>query len=115
MKSILLIGLGRFGCRMAKKFRELKHDVLAIDNDEQRVNEALDFVTSAQIADATSESFIRSLGVRDFDLCVVAIGDDFQSSLETCCATGQTMSSIRSARLRTGPPCATAATTSSTM
>ena len=83
MKSILLIGLGRFGCRMAKKFRELKHDVLAIDNDEQRVNEALDFVTSAQIADATSESFIRSLGVRDFDLCVVAIGDDFQSSLET--------------------------------
>lgn len=83
MKSILLIGLGRFGRRMAQKLRELNHEVLAIDSNEQRVNEALDFVTSAQIADATSETFIRSLGVRDFDLCVVAIGDDFQSSLET--------------------------------
>ena len=83
MKSVLLIGLGRFGCRMARKLRELNHDVLAIDNNEQRANEALDFATSAQIADATSESFIRSLGVADFDLCVVAIGDDFQSSLET--------------------------------
>ena len=83
MKSILLIGLGRFGRRMAQKLRELNHEVLAIDSNEQRVNEALDFVTSAQIADATSEAFIRSLGVRDFDLCVVAIGDDFQSSLET--------------------------------
>ena len=83
MKSVLLIGLGRFGRRMAKKLRELNHDVLAIDKSEERVNDALDFVTSAQIADATSESFIRSLGVSNFDLCVVAIGDNFQSSLET--------------------------------
>lgn len=83
MKSVLLIGLGRFGRRMARKLRELHHDVLAIDRNEQRVNEALDFVTSAQIADATSESFIRSVGVSNFDMCVVAIGDDFQSSLET--------------------------------
>ncbi len=83
MKSVLLIGLGRFGRRMAKKLHELGHDVLAIDRSEQRVNDALDFVTSAQIADATSEHFVRSLGVRNFDLCVVAIGDDFQSSLET--------------------------------
>ena len=83
MKSVLLIGLGRFGRRMARKLRELNHEVLAIDRNEQRVNEALDFVTSAQIADATSESFIRSLGVSNFDMCVVAIGDDFQSSLET--------------------------------
>ena len=63
--------------------RELDHEVLAIDRNEQRVNEALEFVTSAQIADATSETFIRSVGVSNFDLCVVAIGDDFQSSLET--------------------------------
>ena len=83
MKSVLRIGLGRFGRRMARKLRELNHDVLAIDKNEQRVNEALDFVTSAQIADATSETFIRSLGVSNFDMCVVAIGDDFQSSLET--------------------------------
>ena len=82
MKSVLLIGLGRFGRRMAGKLRELNHDVLAIDKNEERVNDALEFVTSAQIADATSESFMRSLGVSNFDLCVVAIGDDFQSSLE---------------------------------
>lgn len=83
MKSVLLIGLGRFGRRMAKKLRELNHEVLAIDKDEERVNDALGFVTSAQIADATSETFIRSVGVSNFDMCVVAIGDDFQSSLET--------------------------------
>ncbi len=68
---------------MARKLRELDHEVLAIDRSEQRVNEALEFVTSAQIADATSETFMRSVGVSNFDLCVVAIGDDFQSSLET--------------------------------
>ena len=83
MKSVLLIGLGRFGRRMARKLRELDHEVLAIDRNEQKVNEALEFVTSAQIADATSEPFMRSVGVSNFDLCVVAIGDDFQSSLET--------------------------------
>ena len=83
MKSVLLIGLGRFGRRMARKLRELDHEVLAIDRNEQRVNEALEFVTSAQIADATSETFIRSVGVSNFALCVVAVGDDFQSSLET--------------------------------
>ncbi|MDD6181712.1 MAG: potassium channel family protein [Desulfovibrionaceae bacterium] len=83
MKSVLLIGLGRFGRRMAKKLGELNHEVLAIDRSEQRVNEALDFVTNAQIGDATSEPFLRSVGVSNFDMCVVAIGDDFQSSLET--------------------------------
>lgn len=83
MKSVLLIGLGRFGRHMAQKLRDLHHEVLAIDKDEQRVNEALPYVTSAQIGDSTNEKFISSLGVRNFDLCVVAIGDDFQSSLET--------------------------------
>ena len=85
MKSVLLIGLGRFGRHMAMKLRELHHEVLAIDSDEQRVNDALEFVTNAQIGDSTNEQFIASLGVRNFDLCVVAIGDDFQSSLETTC------------------------------
>ena len=83
MKSVLLIGLGRFGRHMAMKLQELHHEVLAIDSDEQRVNDALDLVTNAQIGDSTNEQFIASLGVRNFDLCVVAIGDDFQSSLET--------------------------------
>ena len=83
MKSVLLIGLGRFGRHMAMKLRELHHEVLAIDVNEQRVNEILPYVTNAQIGDGTDEQFIASLGVRNFDLCVVAIGDDFQSSLET--------------------------------
>lgn len=83
MKSILLIGLGRFGRHMAQKFNELNQEVLAVDIDEERVNDILPFVTDAQIGDSTSEAFLSSLGVRNFDLCVVAIGDDFQSSLET--------------------------------
>lgn len=83
MKSILLIGLGRFGRHTAMKLQELHHEVLAIDKNEQRVNDALPFVTNAQIGDSTNEALIESLGVRNFDLCIVAIGDDFQSSLET--------------------------------
>ena len=83
MKSVLLIGLGRFGRHMAEELQKLNHEVMAIDSDEQRVSEVMDFVTNGQIGDSTSEAFIESLGVRNFDLCVVAIGDNFQSSLET--------------------------------
>ena len=83
MKSILLIGLGRFGRHIAIKLDELHHQVLAVDREEQRVNDVLPYVTSAQIGDATNREFLESLGVRNFDVCIVAIGDDFQSSLET--------------------------------
>ena len=82
MKSALLIGLGRFGRHMAETLQTLNHEVLAIDFNEQRVNDALPYVTNAQIGDATNEQFIASLGVGNFDLCVVALGDNFQSSLE---------------------------------
>ena len=64
MKSVLLIGLGRFGRHMAAKLQELHHEVLAVDKNEERVNDALDLVTHAQIGDSTSEAFIASLGVR---------------------------------------------------
>lgn len=83
MKSVLLIGLGRFGRHMAQKLQDMGHEVLAVDHDEGRVNAALPYVTNAQIGDSTNEQFIATLGVRNFDMCVVAIGDDFQSSLET--------------------------------
>lgn len=83
MKSILLIGLGRFGRHMAETFHVMKNEVVAVDKSEERVNSVLAYVTSAQIGDSTNEAFIRSLGVRNFDLCVVAIADDFKSSLET--------------------------------
>ena len=83
MKSILIIGLGRFGRHMAEKFSEQNNDVMAIDINEERVNNDLSIVTNALIGDATNERFMETVGVRDFDLCVVAIGDNFQSSLET--------------------------------
>lgn len=83
MKTILLIGLGRFGRHIAMKLNEMDHQVMAVDKDEERVNTILPFVTNAQIGDSTSEEFLSSLGVRNFDVCIVAIGDNFQSSLET--------------------------------
>lgn len=83
MKSILVIGLGRFGRHIAIKLDELNHQVMAVDNNESRVEAVLPYVRNAQIGDATNEDFIRSLGVRNFDVCIVAIGDNFQSSLET--------------------------------
>ena len=85
MKSVLLIGLGRFGKNLAIQLNELGHDVMGIDHNEDRVNEAIDIVTDAQIGDSTNEDFLRSLGVRSFDICYVTISNDFQSSLETTC------------------------------
>lgn len=83
MKSILLIGLGRFGRHIAMKLDHLHHQVMAVDKEERRANAVLPYVTNAQIGDATNEGFLKSLGVRNFDVCIVAIGDNFQSSLET--------------------------------
>lgn len=83
MKSILLIGLGRFGRHIARKLNELNHQVMAIDVREDRVNAVLPYVTHAQIGNCTNYDFMESLGIRDFDLCIVAIGDNFQNSLET--------------------------------
>ena len=73
MKSILLIGLGRFGRHIAQELNELGHQVMAIDSNEDRVNAVLSYVTNAQIGDSTSEYFLRSLGIGNFDvwyLCV---------------------------------------------
>lgn len=83
MKTVLLIGLGRFGKHIAMKMNELHHQVMAVDKNEERVEALLPYVTNAQIGDSTNEEFLKSLGVRNFDLCIVTIGSDFQSSLET--------------------------------
>ena len=83
MKSILLIGLGRFGRHIAEKLHDMQHAVLAVDHDEDRVNRILPLVTNALIADSTNADFLQSLDIPSFDVCIVAIGDDFQSSLET--------------------------------
>ena len=83
MKTILLIGIGRFGKHIAVKLHELHHEVMAIDKNEERIEEILPYVTSAQIGDSMKEEFLRSLGVSNYDVCIVAIGNDFQGSLET--------------------------------
>ena len=132
MKTVLLIGLGRFGRHIAMELNELNHQVMAVDKDENKVNAVLPYVTNAQIGDSTSEEFLASIGVRNFDLCIVAIGDNFQSSLETasllkelgakkviaraerdvqakfCCGMVRTMLSTRKSRWRFGPQYVTA-------
>ena len=83
MKSVLLIGLNNFGMRIARLLQDLGHQVMAVDKDEERVNAVLPFVIDAQIGDSTNEAFLRSLGINNFDVCIVAIANDFQNSLET--------------------------------
>ena len=82
-KSILLIGLGRFGKHIATKLSELGNEIMAVDKEEKRINEIINIVTNAQIGDSTNETFLRQLGVDNYDVCIVAIAGDFQSSLET--------------------------------
>ena len=83
MKNILLIGLGRFGKHIALQLSKLGHEVMAVDINEERVNESLPIVTNAQIGDSTNTEFLRSLGIGNFDVCIVTIGGNFQNSLET--------------------------------
>lgn len=83
MKNILLIGLGHFGKHIAMELNQLGHEVMAIDNDEEKVNDVLQYVTSAQIGDSTDPDFLNSLGIRNFDVCIVTMSGNFQNSLET--------------------------------
>lgn len=83
IKSILLIGAGRFGKHIAIQLQQLGHEVMAVDQSEERINEVMPYVTNAQIGDSMNMDFLASLGVGNFDVCIVAIGNDFQSSLET--------------------------------
>ncbi len=83
MKSVLIIGMGRFGRHIAQKLNDLNHQIMAVDNKEERINSVLSYVTSAQIGDSTDVEFLSSLGIKNFDACIVTIGDNFQNSLET--------------------------------
>lgn len=82
MKSVLIIGMGNFGKNLAFKMQELKNDVMVIDQNEAIIEEISHTVTDAHIGDCTNEAVLRSLGVSNFDICFVTIGDNFQSSLE---------------------------------
>ena len=83
MITILLIGAGRFGIRLAKELSGMNVQIMAVDKNEDRLREIEPYVTSAQIGDSTNVEFLRSLGIGNYDKCVVAIGDDYLSSLET--------------------------------
>ncbi len=83
MKSILIIGMGRFGRHCARKLNEMGHEVMAIDTREDRIDTVLPYVTDGLIGNSTQNKFMSTIGVKNFDVCIVAIGDDFQSSLET--------------------------------
>lgn len=82
MKSILIIGLGRFGRHMASKFMENGHEVMGIDINEERVDDAVGDIQQLLIGDVTDERFMESIGVSNFDLAVIAIGENFQTVLE---------------------------------
>lgn len=82
MKSVLLIGLGRFGTNVAEKLYELKHEVMALDIHEERINAILPIVTKAQIGNSTDIDLLKSLGVEDYDVCIVTI-KGFADSLQT--------------------------------
>lgn len=82
MKSILIIGLGRFGTHLCKDLSRLNNEIMIVDQDESRLEDLLPLVVSAKIGDCTNEKVLKSLGIGNFDVCFVCIGNNFQSSLE---------------------------------
>ena len=82
MKSILIIGMGRFGRHLCQNLAELGNQIMIVDQEEENLEEMLPLVVSAKIGDCTNENVLKSLGVANFDLCFVCIGTNFQSSLE---------------------------------
>ena len=83
MKSILVIGAGQFGTLIAKRMEQLRCEVMAVDINEDCINDIMPYVTNAKIGDGTNEEFLRTLGIDDYDVCFVTLGSHFQTSLET--------------------------------
>lgn len=83
MKNILLVGAGRFGRHIAMQLSQLEHQIMTVDTNEERINDVLPFTTNALIGDSTNAEFLRSLGIGNFDVCIVTISSNFQNSLET--------------------------------
>ena len=81
MKSVLIIGMGRMGRHLAGKMQQLGNDVMVVDHDREVIDAMSEIFTDANICDCTNEAVIRALGVDNFDLCFVTIGEDFQASL----------------------------------
>ena len=81
MKSILIIGMGRFGKHLCTNLARLGNQIMAVDENEETLEDMLDYVVSAKIGDCTNEAVLRSLGIDNFDICFICIGNNFQSSL----------------------------------
>ena len=82
MKTVLIIGMGRFGQHLCRKMLKLNNEVMIVDRNEEAMEDLLPLVTNAKIGDCTNEEVLHSLGIGNFDLCFVCIGTNFQSSLE---------------------------------
>lgn len=82
MKTVLIIGLGRFGRHLATRMAKLGNEVMVVDQDAEVVEKLLPIVTDGKIGDCTDEEVLRSLGVNNYDICFVCTGSSFQSSLE---------------------------------
>ena len=83
MKNILILGLGRFGTAMVKPFCDLGNHVVVCDTDEDKISDVMTYTARAIIGDCTNEKFIKSLGIDDFDMVFVNIGENLQNSLVT--------------------------------
>jgi len=81
MKSFAVLGLGRFGKSLAQTLYKLGHEVIAIDKDEDVVQEISDHVTHAVVGDFEDEDVLKSIGIRNFDTAIVAVADDIQVSI----------------------------------
>lgn len=82
MKSVLMIGMGRFGHHLCQNLAKLGNEIMIVDEHEEKLEDLLPIVVSAKIGDCTNVSVLQSLGVSNFDICFVCIGTNFQSSLE---------------------------------
>ncbi|MEG0806599.1 MAG: TrkA family potassium uptake protein [Lachnospiraceae bacterium] len=82
MKSILMIGMGKFGHHLCQRLVQMGNEIMVVDQREEVIQDLLPIVVSAKIADCSNEEVLRSFGIGNFDLCIVCIGTNFQSSLE---------------------------------
>ena len=82
MKSVLILGAGNFGFMLARQMNEQGYEIMIVDVREALINAVMPYVTDAQIGDCTDPLFLRSLGVDNYDLCVVTICESFQTSLQ---------------------------------
>ena len=82
MKSVLMIGMGKFGHLLCMNMLALGNEIVIVDEDEEQLSDLVPLVTSAEIGDCTDIEMLKSLGVRDFDICFVCISGNFQNSLE---------------------------------